>query len=133
MELYLLIGAGFCAGFVDAVAGGGGLISLPALLALGLPPVTALGTNKAIGICTSLASSFRYFLSGKVEWRKTLPLALIAGICSSVGSLTATLTRPEVLRPIIVVGLVIVGIYTVSHQAFGLSKNRPKFPAPYFG
>ncbi|PID57564.1 hypothetical protein CSB45_06975 [candidate division KSB3 bacterium] len=50
-DLLLLSGGGFCAGFVDSIAGGGGLIALPLLLSIGLPPQTALGTNKLQSSC----------------------------------------------------------------------------------
>ncbi len=57
----------FFDGFVDAVCGGGGLILLPAVLILGVPPASALGTNKAVGIWGSLASSGRYWRAGKLS------------------------------------------------------------------
>jgi hypothetical protein len=79
----LLAAAGFAAGLVDAIAGGGGIISLPALLALGLPPHVALGTNKlqaALG--TSLATT-NYARRGLLE-RSQLPLGVA---CTAVGAL----------------------------------------------
>jgi uncharacterized membrane protein YfcA len=87
MDYGLLILAGFSAGFVDAVAGGGGLISLPALLALGLPSKIALGTNKCIGIATAAASTARYTLSGNVPWEKVFPMAALAGILAAAGAI----------------------------------------------
>ena len=57
VTLLYLIGLGFLAAFIDAVVGGGGLISLPALMMTGLPPVTVLGTNKAGAVMGSCARS----------------------------------------------------------------------------
>jgi uncharacterized membrane protein YfcA len=58
LEWGLIAGAIFTAGVVDSIAGGGGLISLPALLGLGLPPAMALGTNKMVmSLGTSVASA----------------------------------------------------------------------------
>jgi len=118
--------AGFAAGFVDAVAGGGGLISLPTFLALGLPPTLALGTNKVVGISTALASSSRYFVSGLVDWRRLLPMIAAGLLLSAVGSYVATLLEPAVLRPVILVGLICVGIYTALRRKFGLSEGKAK-------
>lgn len=120
----LLIPFAFLAGFVDAVAGGGGLISLPAVLALGLPPTLALGTNKVIGSASVVASSFRYWRAGEIK-KIALPLAAIAGLCSVAGALTATWIRPAVLRPVILGLLIAVGLYTVSQRRFGLAEETP--------
>ncbi len=80
--LILLLAAFFMAGFVDSVAGGGGLISIPALLLAGIPPEMAMGTNKpcsTIGSCISLAL---YARGGMVLWKSalvSLPVAVLAG------------------------------------------------------
>ncbi len=124
--MIFLIIAGFVAGFIDAVAGGGGLISLPALMALGLPPKLALGTNKAIGISTAIASSFRYWVSGTIEWRRVFPMALFAGLCSVLGAWVATQTSPEVLRPVILFGLILVALYVALKRRFGLTTQEAK-------
>ncbi len=80
--LWPLLAAFFLAGFVDSVAGGGGLISIPALLLAGVPPEMAMGTNKpcsTIGSCISLAL---YARGGMVLWKSalaSLPVAVLAG------------------------------------------------------
>jgi hypothetical protein len=87
LALPLLAAAGFGAGLVDAIAGGGGIISLPALLAFGLPPHLALGTNKlqaALG--TSLATG-TYARRGLLE-RSQLPLGVAF---TAIGALTGAL------------------------------------------
>jgi len=59
LQIYaLLFLAGLCAGFVDSIAGGGGLISLPVLLSVGLPPQVALGTNKLQGSFGTLTAAY---------------------------------------------------------------------------
>jgi len=126
MTTLLLIVAGFSAGFVDAIAGGGGLISLPALLALGLPPADALGTNKAIGICSAAASSYRYGRSGVFAWRATAPLVLAGALFGGAGAFVATLVDPKVLRPILLVGLVAVAAYVSLHRKFGADVKPEK-------
>ncbi len=66
-DLLLLSGGGFCAGFIDSSAGGGGLIALPLLLSIGLPPQTALGTNK---LQSSVGTLFNSIRQGKVSVRE---------------------------------------------------------------
>ena len=63
----LLFSTGFAAGFVDAIAGGGGLISLPVLLSVGLPPQMALGTNKLQGSFGSFSAAVNYVRNGDVK------------------------------------------------------------------
>ncbi len=123
-HILFLIGIGFCAGFVDAVAGGGGLISLPAILTLGFPPQVALGTNKCIGIATASASSFRYWRSKNVR-SDIFPIAIAAGIFAALGAWVATKTDPSVLRPIILIGLVLMGLYTLARRKLGLENLHP--------
>ena len=79
----LLAGAGFFGGLVDSMAGGGGLISLPALLAAGLPPHSALATNKVQSAMGKVAGISRYIRNGLVALRP----ALLGGTLAFVGSL----------------------------------------------
>ena len=69
LVLLALGGAGLLAGFVDAIAGGGGLIALPALLAAGVPPVAALGTNKVQSVIGTGIAAITYWRSGYVSLR----------------------------------------------------------------
>ncbi|HDP4545205.1 TPA: TSUP family transporter, partial [Staphylococcus aureus] len=65
--IIIIILFGFIAAFIDSVVGGGGLISTPALLAIGLPPSVALGTNKLASSFGSLTSTIKFIRSGKVD------------------------------------------------------------------
>ena len=65
----------FLAGFVDAIAGGGGLISLPAYLLAGLPPHQAIATNKMSSTIGTCASTARYLKNGYVDWREARPFS----------------------------------------------------------
>ena len=79
----------FLAGFVDSVAGGGGVISLPAYLIAGVPIKIAAGTNKfANGFGTALAS-YKYIVSGNVDWLCAIPAAVGSLIGSSLGTSAA--------------------------------------------
>ena len=120
----VLVLAGFFAGFVDAIVGGGGLISLPSLLALGFPPALAIGSNKAIGISAATASSIRYAAAGTVEFRGILGMCVAAFACSLVGAWTTLRIPPDFLRPLTFVLLIGVAGY-----AFW-KKHWPETPSP---
>ena len=75
----------FVGAFIDSVAGGGGLISLPAYLASGLPPHIALGTNKLSGFFSGVGSSVNYARSGKVNWNLMKKLAPFSFVGAFIG------------------------------------------------
>ncbi|SQD10557.1 Sulfite exporter TauE/SafE [Fusobacterium necrophorum subsp. necrophorum] len=90
----------FLAAFIDSIAGGGGMISLPAFMAVGLPPHIALGTNKVSAAIGTLASSLNFLRSNKIIIplvTRFAPLALIGAI---FGVKTALLIPPNYFQPI---------------------------------
>src|SRR4051812_6357941 len=91
----LLTVAGFCAGLVDAIAGGGGIITVPALLAAGLDPRVALATNKGQAIFGSSASLLAFARHGEVD-RRRAPWSFVAAAAGAlVGARAVLLLRPE--------------------------------------
>lgn len=117
--LIFLLGAGFVAAFIDSVVGGGGLISMPALMMTGLPPGVVLGTNKLASICCSSTSSISFLRSGKMDLglvKYLFPLSLIGSI---LGAYTVSLISPSFLKPLVVVMLVMVAIYTMLKKDWG--------------
>lgn len=116
-----LVGCAFCAGWVDAVVGGGGLIQLPALL-VGLPgasPAQILATNKLASICGTSTSAVTYYRRVRPDLRTAIPLAVAAFAGSSLGAVVATRIPKEAFNPIILVALVVVGAYTVLKPSLG--------------
>lgn len=99
----------FFAGFVDAVAGGGGLISLPAYLAVGLPPASAAGSNKFSASFGTLLSTVKFFRSGNIHMGIALLSALFSFVGSSIGANIAILIG-DALRYIILVFIPLVAI-----------------------
>ncbi len=98
----LLAGAAFLAGLVDAIGGGGGLISLPALLAAGLPPAIAIGTNKGQAIFGATSSFISFWRRGGID-RDRAPLGFVAGFAGSCAGAWALMAmRPEPLRPLVI-------------------------------
>ncbi|WP_046176015.1 TSUP family transporter [Domibacillus indicus] len=120
---------GFLAAFIDAVVGGGGLISIPALLAAGIPPAAAVATNKLASTMGALTSTIAFIRAGKVDFRLTGRLFPLTFIGSLFGALTVRYVSPDVLKPLILVLLITVAIYTVFKKNWG-STSTYKKPTP---
>jgi uncharacterized membrane protein YfcA len=118
-SVLFLVGAGFLASFVDSVVGGGGLISLPSLLFVGLPPALALGTNKLAGVICSFTSSMSFLRSGKVDRKLVRVLFPVSFAGSVLGVLTVRHLPPDFLRPLVVVLLAVVAAYTFFRKDWG--------------
>lgn len=125
--LVLLVAATF-AGFVDAVAGGGGLIQVPALFA-GLPreaPATLFGTNKVASIFGTMNAARRYLREVEMPWGIALPTAVAAFLFSFAGAATVAWLPKEVVRPLVLLLLLAVAAYTLFQPDFGKSKRSPR-------
>lgn len=104
----LLVLAAFCAGFIDSIAGGGGLISVPALLLAGASPVEALATNKLQGTFGSGTATLTYARAGYVRPQDQLGMAAISAVAGAAGAMVAHLIPAEVLRlimPVVLIGV----------------------------
>ncbi|MBX8993686.1 TSUP family transporter [Staphylococcus pettenkoferi] len=110
---------GFLAAFIDAVVGGGGLISIPTLLAVGLPPSIALGTNKLASVFGSMTSAIRFIRSGKVDLKLVGRLFVPVFILAMLGSSLATFLPAQLLKPIVIVILTLVLLYTIFKKDWG--------------
>lgn len=117
--LILLISFGFLAAFVDSVVGGGGLISLPALLFAGLNPAAAVATNKLARTMGSLTSSISFYRSGQLEIRSVLKYFPLAFVGSLFGAWTVHLINPALLKPLMLVMLAAVAVYTIFKKDWG--------------
>ena len=122
LDLTMLLAAALFAGFVDAVAGGGGLIQVPALL-VALPgelPATVFGTNKLASICGTGNAALRYARRIALPWRIALPAAAAAFLCAFGGAAAVAWLPKDVVRPLVLGLLVLVMIYTVIKPEFGV-------------
>ncbi|CAH0122914.1 TSUP family transporter [Microbacterium sp. Bi121] len=118
--LIFVVLAAFGAGWIDAVVGGGGLLQLPALLLIpGIAPVQALATNKLASVFGTATSSVTYYRRAKPDIRTALPMAGIALAGSFGGAAVATVLPPAAFKPIIVVALLAVAIFTVFKPEMG--------------
>ena len=107
----LLVLAAFLAGFVDSIAGGGGLITIPALLLAGAPPVYALGTNKLQGMFGAASATWSYQRHGHVSLRPQILPALLAFAGSVLGALTATVMPGDIFGAVLPILLVAIAVY----------------------
>lgn len=110
---------GFLAAFIDSVVGGGGLISLPALLFTGLSPSAAVATNKLAGTMGSLTSTITFYRSGKIDLKSVMKFFPLTFIGSMIGAWIVHLMNPELLKPLMLVMLAAVAIYTIFKKDWG--------------
>ena len=124
-----LTGTAALTGMVDAIAGGGGLIMLPALLYAGLPPHMVLGTNKVQSMCGTAMATWRYWRAGLFSARAGLPLALAALVGAAGGALLVQRIDAAVLRLVVPLLLMAVALYTVLSPRMGDEDAHPKLGA----
>ncbi|MEY4485405.1 MAG: hypothetical protein RL693_2857 [Verrucomicrobiota bacterium] len=122
--LLLLFGTGLSAGFIDAIAGGGGLISVPALLWAGLPPQMALGTNKMQSSWGTLMAVRNYVRAGLVAWKDVRLTVIFTFVASCLGTWTVTQISNEALKKIVPWMLLSIAVYVLLRP--GLGKTAAK-------
>ena len=129
----VLFGAGLAAGLLDSIAGGGGLITLPVLLGVGLPPQAALGTNK-LQSCFGSGSATRHFVqAGTVRLRECGPGIAFTFVGAALGAWTVQRLSPELLRAIIPWFLVSIAAYVLVSPRLGFHDHPPRMRAfPFF-
>jgi len=132
MMLLLLAGGRFFAGLVDAIAGGGGLLSLPALLATGIDPVVALGTNKMQAIVGTTSATRQYAKAGQVDIPALVPFGIIALIFSAGGALSAKIVGGGPLMYLVIAVLVILFFWTLLNPGLGSIAKPPKLSKKTF-
>ncbi len=126
MEMSLIIMAciaGFIGAMVDAIVGGGGLITTPALLAIGLPTHIALGTNKFASTMGAFSSTYHYYKSGHMNGKLLKYILPFSFVGSAIGVLAVLGIDPEFLKKVIIVLVFVIGAYTVLNKDLGLKNN----------
>ena len=118
----------FLAGFVDSIAGGGGLISLPAYLAAGVPPHLALGTNKMGSTMGTVISTARFAKSGFIKWKLSLFAAACAIVGSIIGSNLSLLASEKFLKGMMLFALPVVAFYVLKNKDMGDNKDTGSLP-----
>lgn len=130
--ILLLFSAGLSAGFIDAIAGGGGLISVPALFWAGLPPQMALGTNKMQATWGTLMAVRKYARAGFVSWPQVRLAVLVTFIFACLGTWTVTQVSNEVLKKIVPWMLLGIAIYVLLSPGLGKTHARARLSLTSF-
>lgn len=123
LKITFMCFAGFLAAFVDSIAGGGGLISIPAFLLIGTPVYYTLGTNKFSASCGSFVSSFGFFKSGKLNLKMLKILTPFTLLGAVLGVNTALKINEKFLNTLVLILILFVGIYTVFSKTMGREEN----------
>jgi uncharacterized membrane protein YfcA len=130
---YLLLAAtGLAAGFVDAIAGGGGLLTVPALLWAGLPPQAALGTNKLQSSFGTALAAVNYGRAGLLKWRELRLGIVITALAAMAGALTVSQLDAGLLRRAIPVLLLAIAGYFWWKPELGTERRPPRMKSATF-
>lgn len=121
----LLIGVGvFCASFMDAIGGGGGIISVPVYLLAGLPVHNALGTNKLSSCLGTAASTFRYIKNGFVDWSLGIHSIALAMIGAYFGTSLQIIVSEKYLKYLLLIVLPVVAFILLKQKKFPEEKGE---------
>jgi hypothetical protein len=130
--LLILVLVAFTAGVIDSIAGGGGLLALPAILLAGAPPVTALATNKLQGMFGTASAALHYARAGQVDLASQAVPALIALLAAGLGSLFASHLPAEAIRAAMPVLLIAVALYFGFRRGLNDQDRAERIGAPAF-
>lgn len=125
-DLALLCAAGFCAGFVDAIVGGGGLIQLPAALVIlpQFPVASIIGSLKIPSFSGTVFAAWQYLRKVSLNWWLLTIICVLAFFASYSGSLLLTQVSNVFMKPVILVVLTVVAVYTYTKKNFGQKEAR---------
>ena len=113
----------FAAGFVDSIAGGGGLITLPAYLAQGLSPVMLLGTNKLSSSMGTLVAVWKFLKEIRFKADFLFIIVTLAAAGSFIGARAISLVEPETIRYLLIITLPPIAIFLMARRRFGLTDS----------
>lgn len=130
--LALLFSVATFAGFIDAIAGGGGLLTIPALLATGMPPAIALGTNK-LQACGGSFSASLYFVRKKaVNLREILLLIALTFLGAAIGSILVQRIDVQALKVFLPFLVFAIGLYFLFAPSIGDDDKKQRISYPLF-
>jgi uncharacterized membrane protein YfcA len=126
MTIVLLIAAAFVAGYIDALVGGGGLITIPALMLAGVPPIFALGTNKLQAVAGSGTAMLVTITSGNVRFEDVRGMMFFAFFGSLVGAIAIQFFDTRILNYIIPLVIALIAGYFIAAPARSLVEAPAK-------
>jgi uncharacterized membrane protein YfcA len=130
--ILILFAGGLLAGFVDSIAGGGGIISVPVLLSVGLPPHFALGTNKLQSSFGSFTAALNYTRSGLVKFKEVLFGILFTAIGAAIGTLTIQQLPQDILQYIIPIMLLAIFLFMLFSKELGMYDQTARWKPRLF-
>ena len=116
---------GIFAGFIDSIAGGGGIITVPVLLSFGIPPHMALGTNKLQSSFGSFTAAFNYSRKGLVSFSDIKTAILFTAIGAFTGAIVIQSLSAGFLNKIIPIFLIVIFLYTIFSPNLGKKTRKP--------
>lgn len=124
-EILLAAFAAFCAGFVDSIVGGGGLVQVPALFVLfpQFPVSVIIGTNRFASVMGTSVAAVQYARQVRIPWRVAMITGVGAAAMSFVGAKISSLLPAHVLKPIIIVLMAAIALYTFRQKTLGETDN----------
>jgi uncharacterized membrane protein YfcA len=126
LTLLLLAAAGALGGFIDSIVGGGGLITVPALLFAGVTPQLALGTNKLQSSFGTSVSAFRCWRAGLIGARTVAFTAPVSFLCGACGAYCAAHSHPDVLKKVVPILLICAALYALLSPKLGDRTGTPR-------
>jgi len=128
--LFYLCTAAFFAGFIDSIVGGGGLIQTPLSLAFlpNLPASTVIGTLKIPAFSGTATATIQYLKKVKIDWKLFCYMAFFSFISAFLGSQLLTVVSNNFIKPLLLVILILLAIYTIFKKDFGQAKERKLSP-----
>ncbi len=131
-EILLLLVVAFVAGVIDTIAGGGGLLALPALLLVGLDPVSALATNKLQGTFGTASATYAFWRKGRLSPRDHIPEVVMVFIGASLGVLAIAYAPAQFLSAVMPVLLIVIAIYFVLSPRLTDESSHPRLKPAAF-
>jgi len=119
------------AGFIGAQVGGGGMITLPTLLALGLSSPLAIGTNRLAALFINLSAAVQYWRNKKITFRKFIPFTILAVIGSVFGAELVLTIDPVLLEKVIITLLIFLVVIVLYKKEIGTMEEEVKIPKKY--
>ena len=129
LQLIGLCAVSFCAGFIDSIAGGGGLIQLPGVMAClpAVPVVQLIAINKTSSMFGTCTSMYEYWRKGLISVKRMWKSVLAAFFTSALGAYTARHIPNEILKPLIIALLSFVIVFTLVKKDFGDKEQASRF------
>jgi uncharacterized membrane protein YfcA len=134
-HIYILVFlglTGLAAGCIDTIAGGGGLIGIPAMLLAGMPPALALGTNKFQASFGSFSASYQFLKSGHLKLKQVYLGVIYTAIGAAAGTTCILIMNDAILKKILPIMLVIILIYMIFNRNSGHTDSKQKMKKHLF-